>query len=160
MLLLLQHLIVVHGNSATATKLQTARNIKLQGAVSGNTNFDGSGNVTITTTQSNIATLTGTANGNNLEINYPSGFSKDNCICISVMLQNPNNANGTWALANGGVFTSSSYVTGAMPCKVLLSTKINIQIRTVHISDGSSESVLADSTTGNFRFKIILMKIS
>lgn len=37
------------GNSATATKLATARNIKLQGAVSGNTNFDGSENVVINT---------------------------------------------------------------------------------------------------------------
>lgn len=47
------------GNSATATKLQNARNIKLQGAVSGNANFDGSTNITINTEQANIAVLTG-----------------------------------------------------------------------------------------------------
>lgn len=35
----------------TANKLKTARNIKLQGAVSGNADFDGSKNVTIDTTQ-------------------------------------------------------------------------------------------------------------
>lgn len=43
-------LLSVLGNSATATKLQTARNIKLDGAVTGNANFDGSGNATINTT--------------------------------------------------------------------------------------------------------------
>lgn len=37
------------GNAPTATKLQTARNIKLTGAVSGNANFDGSGNIQIPT---------------------------------------------------------------------------------------------------------------
>mgnify|MGYP006956031235 CR=1 FL=1 len=37
------------GNSATATKLATARNIAISGAVSGNANFDGSSNITINT---------------------------------------------------------------------------------------------------------------
>ncbi len=36
-------------NSATTTKLKTARNIALSGAVSGNADFDGSGNITINT---------------------------------------------------------------------------------------------------------------
>jgi phage-related tail fiber protein len=38
------------GNAATATKLATARSITLDGDVSGTTSFDGSGNVTMTTT--------------------------------------------------------------------------------------------------------------
>ena len=33
----------------TATKLQTARNIKVKGSVNGNANFDGSGNIEINT---------------------------------------------------------------------------------------------------------------
>ena len=41
--------ISVSGNSATATKLQTARTITLAGSVTGSATFDGSGNVTITT---------------------------------------------------------------------------------------------------------------
>lgn len=40
----------VTGNAATATKLKTARNIALTGAVTGNGNFDGSGNLSIVTT--------------------------------------------------------------------------------------------------------------
>ena len=43
----------ISGNAATATKLQTPRNIALSGAVSGNANFDGSGNITINTTANN-----------------------------------------------------------------------------------------------------------
>lgn len=49
MLLLLQVLVSVRGNSATATKLQTARTISLSGDVAGSASFDGSKNVTITT---------------------------------------------------------------------------------------------------------------
>ncbi|MCZ3202691.1 phage tail-collar fiber domain-containing protein [Acinetobacter baumannii] len=40
-------------NAATATKLQTPRNIAISGAVSGSANFDGSGNITIVTTSNN-----------------------------------------------------------------------------------------------------------
>ncbi|MCR6568711.1 phage tail-collar fiber domain-containing protein [Acinetobacter baumannii] len=43
----------IDGNAATATRLQTARNIALTGAVSGSANFDGSGNITIVTTANN-----------------------------------------------------------------------------------------------------------
>ena len=41
------------GNAATATALETARNIALSGDVSGNVNFDGSSNVSITTAVAN-----------------------------------------------------------------------------------------------------------
>ena len=63
------------GNAATATKLATARQIALGGDVTGSANFDGSGNITITstiaadsvalgtdTTGNYVATVTGTAN--------------------------------------------------------------------------------------------------
>lgn len=40
-------------NAATATKLQTSRNIAISGAVSGSANFDGAGNITINTTSNN-----------------------------------------------------------------------------------------------------------
>lgn len=57
-----RHLADVHGNSATATKLQTARSISLTGDVTGSVSFDGSKNVSITT---NLETQTysKTANG-------------------------------------------------------------------------------------------------
>lgn len=46
------------GNSATATKLATARTISLGGAVSGSASFDGSGNITISTSANDITTIT------------------------------------------------------------------------------------------------------
>lgn len=48
----------VTGNSSTASALQTARNIALTGAVTGSTSFDGSGNVSITTTATSDPTIT------------------------------------------------------------------------------------------------------
>ena len=57
----------ITGNSATADKLKTPRNIAVSGAVTGNTNFDGSANVTITTELSNI-------DGN--KVNKLTGYSK------------------------------------------------------------------------------------
>jgi hypothetical protein len=44
--------------ASTASTLATARNIALTGAVTGNVNFDGSGNVSITTTATSDPTLT------------------------------------------------------------------------------------------------------
>ncbi|MEI7025789.1 right-handed parallel beta-helix repeat-containing protein [Paenibacillus sp. y28] len=43
------------GNSATATKLETTRQIELTGAVTGTGYFDGSGNISISTTSNNNA---------------------------------------------------------------------------------------------------------
>jgi acetylglutamate kinase len=48
----------ITGNAATATKLATARNIALSGAVTGSANFDGSGNITIAATATSDPTLT------------------------------------------------------------------------------------------------------
>ena len=43
----------ITGNISTATKLKTTRNIALTGDVTGNGNFDGTSNLTITTTVQN-----------------------------------------------------------------------------------------------------------
>ena len=98
------------------------------------------------------------SSGNNLEINYPTGLTKDNCVCISAMFQNP--SSGMWGLA-GGNFSSSSYVLGSIPAKVSLVTKINVEIRNIQITDGNEQTVYANSSpSANFKYKIILMKIS
>lgn len=88
----------VRGNSATASKLKEARNIKLQGAVSGNINFDGSKNVTIETTQSNSLVLyiegpeykEGVAVDPNASVvkDLPDGWNASNCAIISCMSAN------------------------------------------------------------------------
>ena len=49
------------GNSATATKLQTARTIALTGSVTGSGSFDGSGNLSITTTTNHTHNYAGSS---------------------------------------------------------------------------------------------------
>jgi hypothetical protein len=49
------------GNAVSASKLAIPRNISLNGVVVGAVNFDGSGNVVITTTTTQLAKLTGAA---------------------------------------------------------------------------------------------------
>lgn len=59
----------ISGNAGTATKLATARNIAIAGAVSGSANFDGSANISISTTLANIDAskiTTGTLNADRL----------------------------------------------------------------------------------------------
>lgn len=48
-------------NAVSASKLATPRNISLNGVVVGAVNFDGSGNVAITTTTTQLAKITGAA---------------------------------------------------------------------------------------------------
>lgn len=50
----------VNGNAGTATALQTARNIQLTGDVTGTTSFDGSANVSISSTLANSGITAGT----------------------------------------------------------------------------------------------------
>ena len=146
----------------SATKLQTTRNIALIGDVTGSTNFDGSGNVTITTDLANVAMLTGTISGNGTEtiisknVNYPAGYNKDNCVVIAAMAHN--SANSTGIISSGSLFESSSYTTGGLPMQVILrSDEIGIKCRNVLVYDDNSTMV--PSINGSFSYKIVLMKI-
>lgn len=49
------------GNAATASRLQNARNIAISGAVTGNANFDGSGNITISTSVNHTHSYAGSS---------------------------------------------------------------------------------------------------
>lgn len=129
----------------TATKLKTTRNIALSGAVKGNANFDGSGNITISTTLDNVAIITGsitlTANTNEnlsnniqmqtqLNINFPNGFNKDNCVCIAFGMKKTTDKN--YSYGTGGS-DSANAVTGALYKDVILgaptdNTKITMQV--------------------------------
>lgn len=141
----------------SANKLKTARTISLSGAVSGSASFNGSGNVTITTTQANIAVLTGTLSYNEATINYPSGYNKNNCVVLTAMFQHPTSQNGTWG--EGSLFNSSSYVTGSLPHKVnLRSDAISVEVSNILLSDGKPVNIFDIDLS--FNYKIILMKIS
>lgn len=74
-------------NAATATKLQTPRNIAISGAVSGNAWFDGSGNITITTTANNAIGISQTwqdvkAN-RSLETTYLNSTGRPIQLCLT-----------------------------------------------------------------------------
>lgn len=134
-----------------------ARNIKIQGAVSGNANFDGNANMVINTTQANIATLTGNlSSSGTATITYPSGYNKDNCIVLGIMFKHPNNAKGTWG--HGCVFNSGGYVRGSLANDVSLNDKIEINIANIMLSNGSTATVQSISTV--FAYKLVLMKIA
>lgn len=74
--------LVMRGNSDTASRLQTPRTIALTGAVTGSINFDGSQNVSLTTTIQSvgekIAVMTGTVSHGGT-IPLPAGFSENQC---------------------------------------------------------------------------------
>lgn len=131
------------GNSATATKLQTARNIALSGAVKGNTNFDGSGNATINTELNNIFVFTGTVELKNgvgsTSIDYPTGCNKNNCIPFLSGL----NTSGTY-YDYGNI--QSTCVTGVRM------TDSNIQFNC-----GAHDDI---GPTGTKNFRVVIMKIS
>lgn len=156
-----------HGNSATATKLANARNIKLQGAVSGNANFDGSGNVVIDTTQANIAIVTGTITltqstesqieSGQVDISYPSGYTKDNCVILGIMARNSAQTSsigysyGVLADENySGVINSASMGKYA----VLKDNSIMLTMRYDWNATPTSQR------TDTYNYKIVLMKVS
>lgn len=175
MLLLLLVQGIVLGNAATATKLATARkingtnfdgsadittakwgpsrNIALSGAVSGSASVDGSGNVTITTTQANIATLTGnlTINSSGIAstgVAFPSGFTKDNCVVLSVMYK------------HGSIF--KTFTNGTMATTDGL---INDFIVSLGKADGTDNNKIyiqfeGEFASGSVEYKIVLMKVS
>lgn len=151
----------VTGNAATSTRLQTARNITLTGDVTGSASFNGSTNVTITTNLANVAVLKGTITGDGTEspsknLSYPTGFTRDNCVVLTVNLQRTNNNNKGY----GTVFDSSSYVAGAIPAKVVLdSDGILLEIRNINIGNGTYPTTSNMSTSVSFSYTIMLMKI-
>ncbi len=77
----------VSGNAGTATKLATAREIRVSGAITGAGNFDGSGNLNISTSPSNFV-----FGGN--EINLISTLDQNKQLHINYRQNGGNNTNG------------------------------------------------------------------
>lgn len=91
-------------NAATATKLQTSRNIAISGAVSGSANFDGSGNITINTISNNAIGIGQTwqdvasQRANNTIYVNTTGKPIQVFMCVNVSGQYDNS--GTFAIDN------------------------------------------------------------
>ena len=72
------HTGAVVGNATTATTLATARNIALTGSVTGNVNFDGSANVSITTSGgATITSISDQVNSSTGYLDIPSGTTAE-----------------------------------------------------------------------------------
>lgn len=125
----------------------------MQGAILGNTNFDGSGNIVINTTQSNISMLTGSLTINastsaNKTIVFPAGYNKDNCVITSVGIVNSSNVAKGYNYV--GTYNDSS------------DSLNNAYYRRINLIDeGIKLSVTNPNTNAiTVSYKILLMKIS
>lgn len=105
-----QRQIVAHGNSLTASKLATARNIAISGAVSGNADFNGSKNINISTSLYNNATTLNFATIGSAKIKR-----KGNLVTVSVEVQIPKGGAATasnsvalpdWAIPSNNLLTN------------------------------------------------------
>lgn len=152
------------GNSATATKLQTARKIEISGAVKGNANFDGSQNMVIDVSQNNITTITGqmTINGktsgtdfatSNVQIDFPSGFNRENCVVLAFGTRSNTNLGYTYGRLDSDSSMGLATLYAAGPKGVTLGG-INASANKiiVHGSNYSNDAIV-------FYYKIVLMKI-
>lgn len=145
----------VTGNADTSNKLSTKRTIAVSGAVSGSTEFDGSGNVTIITKQANIAVITGRTGENAGIINLPEGFNANNSVIIGLLL-NSHNKPENWGY--GSTMDSSNSLTGCFPVKVYLkNTNAIITVKDIEIIDGQNPTIISPP---DLNFKLVLMKIA
>ena len=107
----------------------------------------------------NIFVLSGTASfdsNGNATINYPSGYTKNNCAVISFMLQG---IGGSKSWSTGSVFDSSNTISGSVPKSIKLNdSDITISIRHIMISNGNSPVV--STTYSSMNYRIVLIKIS
>ena len=148
------------GNSATASKLQKARTMTLSGVVNGSVSFDGTKNVTITTTQnlytvvSGIMTLNKGSSQTSTSISYPTGFNVNNTIIAGLQIRYGTKT--TWA--SGSLFDSAGLIQGSNPAKVaLLSDRIDIAMKQIILNDNAV--VIYESTeTIKIYYKLTLLK--
>lgn len=148
------------GNSATASKLQKARTMTLSGVVNGSVSFDGTKNVTITTTQnlytvvSGIMTLNKGSSQTSTSISYPTGFNVNNTIIAGLQIRYDTKT--TWA--SGSLFDSAGLIQGSNPAKVaLLSDRIDIAMKQIILNDNAV--VIYESTeTIKIYYKLTLLK--
>ena len=105
-----------------------------------------------------FATITGTAtfdeNGTTT-VNYPSGFTKTNCVVISFMTEG---IGQTKSLSTGSTFDSSNTISGSVPKAIKLADD-NIVLAIRHISIINDATPSISSTYPNMNYKIVLMKI-
>ena len=112
----------ITGNAGTTTKLATARTISLSGDTSGSTSFDGSANVSITTTLANSGVTAGTYNSVTVNAkgivtaaSNVTAMSAANFVTRETPTGAVNGSNVTFTLANTPVAgTEHVYINGLL----------------------------------------------
>lgn len=152
------------GNSATATKLQTARKITLDGAVKGEIKFDGNSDVVVNTIQNNIAVISGQmileANSQSnlnsnieqqtiLNIDFPRGFNKDNCFCLTFGIKTNEDKNYSYGV--GDSISNRSFTSSLIRNVILGASNDNSKIA-LHVWQPSTSQKTA-------YYRLVLMKI-
>lgn len=153
---------IIH--AITADRLKTARKIKIIGAVKGEASFDGSKDVTITTTQDNIAVIEGSitvpAGPDNVQfvsktehIDFPAGFNKDNCFVFSIGTKYVEGGTGYgYGYGTVGEYDVFSLSENLVPFQVLLGNGT---------ANGNRIQIVAENNYMeqiNVRYLIVLMK--
>ena len=100
------------GNASTASKLQTARTIKLTSAVTGSGSFDGSGDLSITTTLANSGMTAGTYYNNGVYPSTQAASSLANAIFPSTDGVHSGTSTLTWTARAAGTISFSYICTG------------------------------------------------
>jgi hypothetical protein len=141
----------ITGNCSSASKLEVPRKINVSGAINGSVDFDGSEDVTINTTQSNIAVFSGSttieasANGK-ITKDYPTGFNSENCVAIAC---------GIRVVEKKGYEYAGNFATSADLLDNAYKRRVNLNSSNIVLS---IENALTESKT--FYYKLVLMKIS
>lgn len=132
------------GNSATATKLATARAIKLTGAVTGQANFDGSAEANISTTLSNL-------DGN--KVNALTGYTKASESTAIAPTDSLLVALGKLEKGLEGVTPASVMSNQGNPFSFYYCTKLKYE-SLEKIQDDSTIYLVLDETTGIVEMKV------
>lgn len=162
------------GNSATATKLQTARSIALTGDVTGSATFDGSANVTITATVAddsidftiiypNGGSAASPANvAANSRYILPNPFPGHHVLCQSEILYNNTWGDAGWYSASGaalyGAGVKATLLTGSGSESVIVQTGLNGVAQESYVSGSPIALLSGPLTTAPCRVKVWKVK--
>ena len=90
------------------------------------------------------------------EISYPTGYTQNNSVVVSVMVKGTTSATDVWT--NGSLFNSSNTLAGAIPTSIRLKTD-NIEISSRNIAINGDTMPAVGEASGELNYKIVLMKI-
>lgn len=111
-------------------------------------------------TKNNYATITGilseAANNYEATATLPEGFTTENTVIVSVMLNNP--ANNEWS--TGTIFSSASYISGGAPISVRLKdNSLLVRMRNINFAENGAEQTAYVGKGAAFNYKVVLMKL-